>query len=198
MFLLVGLGNPGIRYVHTRHNAGFLVIDELASRLGVRLKEIKFESYFTRTTLAQADLLLAKPLTYMNRSGVAVAGLFRYFAIDVKNLLLIYDDMDLPLGKIRLRPGGGSGGHRGIGSVIYHLGCEQFPRLRLGIDRGKGKDAADRKEQVVSYVLSPFRPEEEDIFLDTVQKAADAVETFLQKGIEEAMNKFNAGKLGGP
>ena len=112
MFLIVGLGNPGVKYVRTRHNSGFLVIDELASRSGARLREIKFESTFVRAALAGASVILAKPLTFMNRSGVAVERLLKHFSVDAENMLIIYDDMDLPLGKIRLRPAGGSGGHR--------------------------------------------------------------------------------------
>lgn len=192
MFLLVGLGNPGPEYVRTRHNAGFLVIDELASRCKTRLKEVKFESCFTRTVLAETSLILAKPLTFMNRSGVAVARLIHHFSIAPENLLIIYDDMDLPPGKIRLRPAGGSGGHKGVSSVIYHLGSEQFPRLRLGIGRDGDEGTASREQQVISYVLSPFKPEEEALIQDAVQAAADAAEVFLKKGIEVAMNRFNA------
>ncbi len=193
MFLLVGLGNPGIKYAHTRHNAGFLVVDELASRCSTRLKEAKFESCYARTILAGTSLILAKPLTFMNRSGLAVAGLLRYYKIDLENLLIIYDDLDLPPGKIRLRPAGGSGGHRGMSSIIYHLGSDQFPRLRLGIGRGGEFESAEGREgQVISYVLSPFRPDEAGIMQEAVQTAADAAEAFLGKGIGEAMNRFNA------
>ena len=193
MFLLVGLGNPGPEYTHTRHNAGFLVIDELASRCRARLKEVKFESYFARTSLAGTDLILAKPLTFMNRSGIATAGLLRYFSIAQEKLLIIYDDMDLPTGRIRLRPSGGSGGHKGVSSIIAYLGSEQFSRLRIGIGRGGEQESVESRDQrVVSYVLSPFQPGEEVLIQDAVQVAADAAEVFLQKGIEEAMNRFNA------
>jgi len=193
LFLVVGLGNPGPEYARTRHNAGFLVIDELASRCRTRLKEIKFESYFARTVLARTNLILAKPLTYMNRSGVAVAGLMRHFSIVPEQLLIIYDDMDLSPGRIRLRPAGGSGGHKGVSSIIAHLGSEEFPRLRLGIGRDeKQKRAETREQQVISHVLSSFQPEEEIVMQEAVQAAADAVEVFLQKGIEVAMNRFNA------
>ena len=193
MFLVIGLGNPGPEYLRTRHNAGFLVIDELASRSRTRLMEIKCESYFARTVLAGKSVILAKPLTFMNRSGVAVAALLRYFSAAPEHLLIIYDDMDLPPGKIRLLPQGGSGGHKGVSSIIAHLGSEQFPRLRLGIGRDeKQKIAGRREEQVISHVLSPFQPEEEGLIQDAVKAAADAVELFLSKGIEEAMNRFNA------
>lgn len=192
MFLLVGLGNPGPEYVYTRHNAGFLVIDELASRCGSSLNNVGFEACYVRTALAGTSLILAKPLTFMNRSGVAVAGLLRYFSIARENLLIIYDDMDLPTGKIRLRPAGGSGGHKGVSSIIAHLGSERFPRLRLGIGRNEGQESTeDREQQVISYVLSPFKPDEKPLILKAVRAAADAAEIFIHKGIGEAMNRFN-------
>lgn len=193
MFLLVGLGNPGPEYVHTRHNAGFLVIDELASRCGSSLKEAGFEACFIRTSLAGTSLILAKPLTFMNRSGAAVVKLLHHFSIAQENLLIIYDDMDLPTGKIRLRPAGGSGGHKGVSSIIARLGSEQFPRLRLGIGRDEEQESPeDREQQVISYVLSPFKPEEKPLILNAVRAAADAAEVFIHKGIGEAMNRFNA------
>jgi PTH1 family peptidyl-tRNA hydrolase len=191
-FLIAGLGNPGIKYAHTRHNAGFWVVDELADRLGVRLKEIKLESSFAHASLGESKLVLAKPLTYMNRSGVAVAGLMRYFHLVAEQLLLIYDDMDLPPGRIRLRAAGGSGGHKGIGSTIAQLGSEDFARLRVGIGRGDDEERrSSREQQVISHVLSPFSPEEEVLVGEAVLRAADAAEVFLQRGIVEAMNKFN-------
>ena len=191
-FLIVGLGNPGAKYAHTRHNVGFWVVDELADRLGVRLKEIKLESSFAHASLGEIKLVLAKPLTYMNRSGVAVTGLMRYFHIAVEQLLLVYDDMDLPPGRIRLRPAGGSGGHKGVGSTIAQLGSEDFARLRLGIGRGDDMEKQNsREQQVISHVLSPFSPEDEVLIVEAVQRAADAAEVFLQQGIIEAMNRFN-------
>jgi PTH1 family peptidyl-tRNA hydrolase len=192
-YLIVGLGNPGPQYALTRHNIGFWVIDELASRLGVRLKEIKFESYFTRASLGGEGLLLAKPLTFMNRSGVAVRGLMRHFSFTGEQILIVYDDLDLPPGRIRMRPTGGSGGHKGVSSIIAQLGSEGFPRLRIGIGRrGEEEKKEGREQQVVSHVLSPFSPEEEVLIGEAVQRAADGVEVFLQKGIGEAMSRFNA------
>ncbi len=187
MFLLVGLGNPGIRYAHTRHNAGFWVIDELAFRGGAKFKDIKFNAFITETVLAGENVLLAKPLTFMNRSGLAVRALLEHFSLGIEDLLVIYDDMDLPPGRLRLRPKGGSGGHKGMASIIAQLGSEDFSRLRLGVGRGSGdfQDEAD-------FLLTPLTPEEKEQMHDLVLTAADAVEVFLAGGVEEAMNRYNA------
>ncbi|RJX24747.1 MAG: aminoacyl-tRNA hydrolase [Dethiobacter sp.] len=186
MFLLVGLGNPGIKYALTRHNVGFWVIDELASRSKARLREASCQSYLARSFLAGEEVLLAKPLTFMNRSGLAVAALLKYFSLGRENLLVVYDDLDLPLGKIRLRPRGGSGGHKGMASIITLLQSEDFARLRLGI--GRPADLSDEAD----YVLSSFSPAEERVMLEMVLTAADAVEVFLTQGLAEAMNRYNA------
>jgi PTH1 family peptidyl-tRNA hydrolase len=186
LFLLVGLGNPGMQYALTRHNVGFWVIDEIASRAKVSLKKVCCQSYIAQTSLAGKKVILAKPLTYMNRSGLAVRGLLQFFSLQPDNLLVIYDDLDLPLGRLRLRSRGGSGGHRGMASIIALLGNENFARVRLGIDRPGGL------EEGAGYVLAPFTSAEEAQILKAVQLAADAVETFLARGLEEAMNKYNA------
>lgn len=185
MFLLVGLGNPGIRYALTRHNVGFWVVDEVAARGKAGFQEVTGQSCLARTMLAGKKVILAKPLTYMNRSGLAVHALLRYFSLGLENLLIIYDDLDLPLGRLRLRPKGGSGGHNGLSSIIAFLGTEEFPRLRLGI--GHPEEA----ESGAAYVLSPFTPVEEEQMLETVRLAADALELFLSNGLEEAMNRYN-------
>lgn len=187
MFLIVGLGNPGEEYALTRHNAGFWVIDELAARSKARLKEVRHRSLFSRALLSGKEVILAKPLTFMNLSGLAVEALLKHFSLEPDRLLVIYDDMDLPLGKIRLRPKGGSGGHKGMASIIARLGLEEFPRLRLGIGRGGGAEVSD----AAAYVLSPFELEEEPLIRKAVILAADAVELFLVRGIEEAMNRYN-------
>ena len=187
MFLLVGLGNPGIKYAHTRHNAGFWVIDELAFRGGAKFKDIKFNAFITETVLAGENVLLAKPLTFMNRSGLAVRALLEHFPLGIEDLLVIYDDMDLPPGRLRLRPKGGSGGHKGMASIIAQLGSEDFSRLRLGVGRGSGdfQDEAD-------FLLTPLIPGEKERMHALVLTAADAVEVFLAGGAEEAMNRYNA------
>jgi PTH1 family peptidyl-tRNA hydrolase len=191
LFLIVGLGNPGIKYAFTRHNAGFWVIDELASRSKARLREVRGESFIARTFVAGREVILAKPLTFMNRSGTAVAALLRLFSLERKNLLIVYDDMDLPPGKIRLRARGGSGGHKGMASIITLLQSEEIPRLRLGIGRPDSFEESISGGEI-DYVLSPFPPAEEKIVLEAVLRAADAIEVFLTRGLEEAMNRYNA------
>lgn len=186
MFLLAGLGNPGIKYALTRHNVGFWIVDALASRAGVKLKKVCCRSYTARAVLAGKEVVLAKPLTYMNRSGLAVRALLQYFSLQPENLLVIYDDLDLSPGRLRLRSRGGSGGHRGMASVIALLGSENFARLRLGIGRPPGETGDG-----VDYVLSHFKADEERQIMEAVELAADAVETFLAYGLEAAMNRYN-------
>jgi len=188
-FLIVGLGNPGVEYALTRHNVGFWVVDELASRCKAKAREFKCESYLMRATWHGAEVILAKPQTYMNRSGIAVAALLNFFPLERENLLVIYDDLDLPLGKIRLRPRGGSGGHKGMASIIAMLSSEEIPRLRLGIGRPESSPSGSTDE--ASYVLGPFSPEEEKIILQAVLTAADAVEVFIARGLQEAMTIYN-------
>lgn len=187
LFLLVGLGNPGIRYAHTRHNAGFWVIDELAFRGKVEFKDVRCNACFAETTLAGKDVFLTKPLTFMNRSGSAVKALLEHFSLGVENLLVIYDDMDLSSGRIRLRPRGGSGGHKGMASIIGQLNSEDFCRLRLGVGR-----TSEMLQDEIDYLLSPLAPDEERRMHELVLTAADAAEVFLAEGIEEAMNRYNA------
>lgn len=191
MFLIVGLGNPGIKYALTRHNAGFWVIDELAARSRARFREVRSQAYIARATLAGQETILAKPLTFMNRSGAAVAALLKSYALGYEQLLVIYDDLDLPVGRIRLRGRGGSGGHKGMASIIALLQNEAFTRLRLGIGRPPcfNGEAAPQ----IDYVLSTFTPAEEKKMLAAVLGAADAVEVFLTQGLAAAMNRYNAG-----
>jgi len=184
-YLLVGLGNPGRAYKGDRHNIGFMLLDRLASMMGVQFGRVRFQSLLATGRLAGAPVVLAKPQTYMNLSGRAVSQLARFFKIAPAGLLVAYDDLDLPLGTIRLRPGGGSGGHRGMGSITEALGGGDFPRLRLGIGRPPGRmDPAD-------YVLEPFGAQEEPVRDLMLVQAADAVETFLRDGIELAMSRHN-------
>lgn len=187
MFILLGLGNPGPRYLSTRHNIGFRVVDQLSRELKIPLYKVGHHSYYGQGQAHGRDVVLAKPMTYMNRSGLAALALCRHFGVLPENLLVIYDDLELPPGKIRLRGKGGSGGHNGMGSIIYHLATEEFPRLRIGIGRPEAMEVAD-------YVLSPFSPAEEEIMADTVTTACSAVSLFLQEGIEAAMNRFNSNK----
>ena len=189
-FLVLGLGNPGDRYRDTRHNLGFRVADALAESHRVRFREGPGPSFVGSIRLGAARGALAKPLTWMNLSGVAARALVeRWPALPLERLLVVADDLDLPLGKIRFRASGGDGGHNGIRSVIAELGTEAFPRLRLGI----GRPAADKPVDVVDHVLDPFLPEEEAAVTDLVDRARQGVEVFVMEGIEPAMNRFNRG-----
>ncbi len=187
--LVCGLGNPGPRYAWTRHNAGYLVVERLASLLGGKWRNYKDLALTARVEVGGTPVLLVKPLTFMNLSGTAVAPLLSASGLDLDELLVVADDLDLPLGVIRLRPKGSAGGHRGLASVISSLGSSNFPRLRLGI--GRPPAGCD----VVSYVLSPFAPEERPIFEKVLDRAAAAVQSWVAEGIAAAMNKFNRNHL---
>jgi PTH1 family peptidyl-tRNA hydrolase len=181
---IVGLGNPGREYAGTRHNIGFAVVDELAKRAGAEFGSAPADALIARWRAG--DTLLAKPLTYMNRSGQAIGELLRYFKIEVGDLLVIVDEVQLPLGKLRARARGSAGGHNGLKSVIEHLGSD-FSRLRIGIGRGDGeRDLAD-------HVLARFEKDEADEVARMTARAADAAETFVTGGIAEVMNRFNGG-----
>lgn len=194
--MIVGLGNPGPEYARHRHNVGFQVLDLFAERHG-----LNFDKFQKRARLAIGQVtvkglaststwtgrvVLAKPMTYMNASGEAVAALAAFYKIAAADILVVSDDLDLPVGRIRLRAEGGAGGQKGVASIIKQLGTDRFPRLRLGIGRPPGQmDPAD-------YVLRPFTPEQEAEMAFVRQKAADAIEAWLAQGIAAAMNQFNA------
>ncbi|WP_397546369.1 aminoacyl-tRNA hydrolase [Rhodothermus marinus] len=183
--LIVGLGNPGSRYANTRHNAGFMVVDRLAERYGIAWRSEKGPSLLGWGQLEGCPAGLMKPLTYMNRSGAAVAEVVRYYRIPLERLLVVYDDIHLPPGRIRLRPGGSAGGHNGVEDIIRALGTTAFPRLRIGIgsnfERGRQAD----------YVLSPFTREEWPLIDEALERACRAAVTFACEGIEAAMNRYN-------
>ncbi len=183
MFLLVGLGNPGQAYTHTRHNAGFLVLDILAREAGASFTGRQCQARVARIVLAGRPVLLAKPQTYMNLSGQAVAGLVHKHRIRLPELLILADDMDLPLGAIRLKRSGGSGGHHGLDSIIAALGTKDFARLRLGIGRPEG-DAAD-------FVLAGVGPAEAEAWRAALARAAEAARSFVRDGLDKAMNEYN-------
>ncbi len=174
--LVVGLGNPGKEYEKTRHNVGWWVIDKLSEDLGFSLSREKFKGIYGEKLLSGNKVFFLKPLTYMNRSGESVSEFARFFKIEPAEILVIYDDLDLPLGKLRLRLKGSSGGHKGVQSVIEKLGTSEFPRLRIGIGRPATKD------EVVNYVLSPFSEEEEEIVKGAVERAANCIKDVLQRG----------------
>ena len=183
--LIVGLGNPGPKYELTRHNVGFRVIDELVARHGLGVGRGDKRAQTWDGAIEGERVKLAKPLTFMNRSGESVRPLLDYYDIPIENLLVIHDDLDTPFGTIRLRKAGGHGGQNGLRSIVQHLGSKEFARLRFGIGRPPGKMSP------VDYVLQPFRGDDEIQARELTVRAADAVELWLSKGIEIAMSKFN-------
>jgi PTH1 family peptidyl-tRNA hydrolase len=182
--LVVGLGNPGKEYQETRHNVGFRVIDLLAARHAIDLRKHRHQSVYGEGRIEGAGVLLAKPLTYMNLSGVAVAALARYHGIIPAGVLVVCDDVNLPLGRLRLRTRGSAGGHNGLKSIIGSLGTSEFPRLRIGVGAPDG-------QPMVNHVLGPFNRREREIIDAALATAADAVELYLREGIEAAMNRYN-------
>jgi PTH1 family peptidyl-tRNA hydrolase len=185
-YLIVGLGNPGREYRSNRHNAGFMLLDRFVERhkwLGFTKRQGK--ALITTGLLGQAGIVLAKPQTFMNLSGGAVSALLHFYDLPLERLLVCVDEIDLPLGTLRLRPDGGSAGHNGMLSIIEQLGTEAFPRLRLGVGRPPGSKAA------AGYVLRDFRGEDLEIITLALDKGVEAVECFIREGIVTAMNRFN-------
>ncbi|MEZ5284376.1 MAG: aminoacyl-tRNA hydrolase [Vicinamibacterales bacterium] len=200
MKLVVGLGNPGAEYRETRHNVGFLVVDELGRRWGVEQWREAFEGLAAKTTRAGEAVLLVKPLTFMNLSGRCVAGLAGFYKVAPADVLVVTDDAALPLGRLRARRGGSAGGHNGLKSVAQSLGTEEYPRLRVGVGRGDVMGADGRvlgRPGMADHVLGRFRPDERDVMTAAILRAADASETFVAEGIERVMNAFNAGTKDG-
>ncbi len=186
MKLIVGLGNPGKQYEQTRHNIGFEVIDALSSQLAIPLTQSKFKGLYGVGFFKGEKVLLLKPLTYMNLSGESIRAVMDYYQIDLEDLLVIYDDLDLPVGKIRLRQKGSPGGHNGIKSTVAHLGTQQFNRIRIGIDRPVAGTIS-----VPDYVLGRFRKDEMDFTLEAVRKSAEACTAWLEKPFLQVMNEYN-------
>jgi len=186
MKLIAGLGNPGAEYARTRHNVGFRVVELLAERWRIPINRYLLRTLYGRGRLGPEEVILAKPLTYMNRSGDAVAALLWHFGLGPADLLVVYDDVALPLGRLRLRGRGSAGGHRGMASIIERLGSEDFPRLRLGVGTPPPGVA------LPDYVLSPFPPAEEAEVEGLLARAGQAVEFFVTLGLEAAMNRINA------
>jgi PTH1 family peptidyl-tRNA hydrolase len=185
-FLIVGLGNPGPRYAGTRHNAGFLVLDELASRIGGSFKAHKGRADVLEGRLAGQSVVLAKPKSYMNESGGPIVAISRFYKVNVDRLVLVHDELDLPFGGLRLKRGGGEGGHNGLKSTSSALGSKDYLRVRFGIGRPPGRqDPAD-------YVLREFAAAERKELAFLLDRAADAVETLIAKGLEAAQNQFNS------
>ncbi|HET7037567.1 MAG TPA: aminoacyl-tRNA hydrolase [Thermomicrobiaceae bacterium] len=183
-WMIVGLGNPGRQYARTRHNVGFMVLDLLRRELPPGTERKRFDAQIIETSDALGRVILIEPQTFMNRSGLAVAPAARWYKVRPERILVIHDELDLPFGQLRLRPGGSSAGHNGITSIIQQLGTEGFPRLRIGV--GRPEHGA-----TIGYVLSRFQPEEERLLPDLLARAADAARAWRREGIDVAMNQFN-------
>ena len=181
MTLVIGLGNPGVEYGNTKHNFGFWVIDQLIQNRSLKYKSGKGDYLYAKS----GNLIFAKPTTFMNNSGIAAGEICRYFNISNKDVIIIYDDIDLPLGEIRFRPSGGTGGHRGIESITYHLKSEDYSRLRLGIATEEHMRPAEK------YVLKAFPKKYNSEIEMVISNACDAISFFLDNDIVQAMNKFN-------
>jgi len=188
MYLIVGLGNPGDKYRYTKHNVGFMVLDYFASQHNINISKIKHKAILGEGLIGQEKVVLVKPQTYMNLSGESVQELMNWYKEDISRLIVVYDDVDLPVGRIRIRPEGSSGTHNGMKSVIYLLNTDKFPRLRVGISKQpEYMDLAD-------YVLSRFSDEEIPLMEEAIKRSALAVEEIIKNGVNSAMNKYNREK----
>ena len=185
MKLIVGLGNPGSEYEKTRHNAGFLLIDRLCEKLGVSLDKNKCRALYGIYRYNGEKIIIAKPQTYMNLSGLAVSSLMRFYGIDVKDLIVVHDDLDLPVGKLRLRRQGSSGGQKGMASIIEHLGTSAIDRIRIGISDDRTIDARD-------YVLGKFSKEDRKILEEVLDKGAEALIYSFDHDFDKVMSRFNS------
>jgi PTH1 family peptidyl-tRNA hydrolase len=184
-YLLVGLGNPGREYRANRHNLGFMTVDQLSQVLSIRLSRVQSKALVGIGFQDTNKVILAKPQTFMNLSGQAVSSLLRFYKIPLERLLVIHDELDLPLGTLRLRPGGGSAGNRGLASIIQQLGTQEFPRLRIGVGHPPGQMSG------ADYVLQDFPPAEQELLEMVLKRAVEAAQVFIKSGLETAMNQYN-------
>lgn len=184
MKLIVGLGNPGVKYEGTRHNAGFMVMDAISEKLNVSINKKKFEGSYVKTKIGNEDVILLKPETYMNNSGFSVRACMDFFKISREDILVIYDDLDTPVGSIRLKTKGSAGGHNGVKSVIACAMGEEFDRIRVGIGRNP-------QINIIDYVLTRFRPDELEDLNHSVEQAANAAILAIKQGFPKAMNRYN-------
>lgn len=185
MKLVIGLGNPGLAYANTRHNVGFKVINKVANLTKIKIEGKKYRSRIGQGKILDNEVILAKPMTYMNLSGEAVELLVRNFQVNLTDLLIVYDDVDLDIGKIRIRKKGSAGGHNGVNSIIKELDSQEFPRIRIGIG------SPPPEIEVRDYVLSNWTTEELEIIESTIEKAAKSVICTIEEGIDVAMNRYN-------
>ncbi len=185
IFLIAGLGNPGTKYSNTRHNVGFDTIDYLSNKLNIKLSRIGFKGVYGEAEIDGIRTILLKPQTFMNLSGESIRDAAAWYKIPMERILVIYDDIDLEPGKIRVRPKGSSGTHNGMKSIIYQLQSDSFPRIRIGIGR------APERWDLADYVLSKFSKEDREVMDQSIEKAADAALTIVRSGVEKAMNSYN-------
>lgn len=193
MKLIVGLGNPGRAYALSRHNIGFRCINHLARRYSIPLRHNQCRAQTGKGEIAGVPVLLAKPKTFVNLSGEAISRLMQKHPISVEDVIVIHDDLDLPLGRLRIRKGGSSGGHKGINSIIAAIGSKDFYRIKVGIGRPVGPDGMPTTDEkiIVDYVLGNFTPEEEKALKPVIDRVAEAIECLLTEGLNAAMNRFN-------
>ncbi|NQT30781.1 MAG: aminoacyl-tRNA hydrolase [Deltaproteobacteria bacterium] len=189
--LIVGLGNPGRAYAANRHNIGFICLRHFARALAIKFDRKKGLARIGTGAVAGSKVVLARPQTYMNNSGQSVSRLVRKFAVNPKDLLVIHDDLDLPLAKIRVSSGSGSGGHKGISSIIQELGTREFTRIRVGIGRPANPNPTE--DDIIAYVLSDFTPQEKQAINQIIPRVTEAILCLLAEGLEPAMNKYNQG-----
>lgn len=186
MRLIAGLGNPGLAYRKTRHNAGFMALDRLAQKHGITTSRTKFRARFGEGNIGQENVILTKPQTYMNLSGASIKGFLDFYRIPVEELIVVHDDMDMNLGRIRIKEGGGDGGHKGIRSIIQSARSGKFCRIKIGIGRPQ------EGEEAQEYVLRPFSKAEEPLLAETLSRTVEAIEVILLEGVQQAMNRFNS------
>lgn len=185
-WLIVGLGNPGQKYEHTRHNMGFLMVDLLAEQLNVKLNKVKFKSAYNIVRFGGQKCLVMKPQTYMNLSGEAVHEAVQFYKIPADHVLVIYDDVSLPVGKLRVRPTGSAGGHNGIKNIIAHLGTQEFPRIKIGTGAPSGGGA-----EMIDWVIGVPSQAERKILVESFENAVKAAEDIIENGCQKAMNDYN-------
>ena len=185
-WLVVGLGNPGQKYANTRHNMGFLTVDLLAEKAGVKLNKVKFKSAYNILNFAGCKCLVMKPQTYMNLSGEAVREAVQFYKVPAAHVLVIYDDVSLPVGKLRVRPTGSAGGHNGIKNIIAHLGTQDFPRVKIGTGAPAGGGA-----DMIDWVIGEPSKAEKKVLLESFERAIDAAACIIEHGCQKAMNDFN-------
>ena len=184
MYIIAGLGNPGKKYENTKHNVGFITLDLLAEKHNIKINKIKHKALVGEGIISGQKLLLVKPQTYMNLSGNSIREAMEYYKADLDKLVVIYDDVDIPMGSLRIRKKGSAGTHNGMRSIVYDLQADEFPRIRIGI-------GGERKMSLAGYVLGGFRKDERSLMQNAVKRAVLAVECLLEKGIEAAMNEYN-------